>query len=156
MQQVIKEARNRVFSELEGKLFAAEMTQKVMSGFDGLRDKAETCSNVAVLQNITVEADALKIRLLNEIAAKDAEFSVLQKNQESAESRSVAAEDSVGISAVKMQEAQKQIRTVSIRTVNLERTWRIETEDDVDRYLAELGSRLKQQLKEDIVLHIEF
>lgn len=156
VQQVIKEARNRVFSELEGKLFAAEMTQKVMSGFDGLRDKAETCSNVAVLQNITVEADALKIRLLNEIAAKDAEFSVLQKNQESAESRSVAAEDSVGISAVKMQEAQKQIRTVSIRTVNLERTWRIETEDDVDRYLAELGSRLKQQLKEDIVLHIEF
>ena len=33
--------------------------------------KATTCNNVATLQNVKIEADALKVRLLNEMAKRD-------------------------------------------------------------------------------------
>ena len=39
-----------------------------------IRDKAESCNNVATLQNIKIEADALKVRLLNEITEEEAKI----------------------------------------------------------------------------------
>ena len=42
--------------------------------FNEISDKAESCNNVATLQNIKVEADALKVRCLNEIEKEEAKL----------------------------------------------------------------------------------
>ena len=47
-------------------------------------------------------------------------------------------------------------KTVSIKSINTETTWRIETEADVDRYVETLKSKLKLNIKEGTILNIEF
>ena len=51
---------------------------------------------------------------------------------------------------------QKTQQTISIKSINTETTWRIETEADVDRYVEALKRKLKQSIKEGTVLNIEF
>ena len=50
----------------------------------------------------------------------------------------------------------KKQKTVSIKTINTEATWRIETEADVERYIDALKAKLKQRIQDDIILNVEF
>lgn len=69
----IEEARIRVAEELDGKECKEKLSRKVIEAFADIRDKAESCNNVATLQNIKI-ADALKVRLLNEISQEEAKI----------------------------------------------------------------------------------
>ena len=100
---------------------------------------------MAVLQNIKVEADALKIRLLDEIRVEEA----LIKASKIPDTNPT---DGPPIVADK----PKRQKTVSIKSINTESTWRIEKEADVDRYVEGLRIKLKQNIKEDTILNIEF
>ena len=161
----IDEARSRVFQELDDKLCKPFFHDKYTQRFSELHDKASTCNNVATLQNIKVEADALKVRCLNEIANKENEL-LEQKAAEEAAKRSsrneqndLAAEESVSYGNenedVSVPKIKKQ-RTISIKTINTEATWQIETAEDVKRYMAELEKKLLEQIEENTVIHIEF
>ncbi len=141
----IDEAYRRVKEELEGKECKDILINKVHERFRELREKADTCNNVAVLQNIKVEADALKIRLLDEIRAEEA----LIKASKIPDTNPT---DGPPIVADK----PKRQKTVSIKSINTESTWRIEKEADVDRYVEGLRIKLKQNIKEDTILNIEF
>ena len=48
------------------------------------------------------------------------------------------------------------IKTYSIKTVTAAATWQLETEADVDKYIAALQTRLKGMLEENTVINIEF
>ena len=74
VQAAIDEARERVFDELNRKHCHEKLSDKFVNLFNEIREKAEHCNNVAQLQNIKVEADALKIRCLNEISAEEAKL----------------------------------------------------------------------------------
>ena len=65
--EAIDEAKARVAGALEGKACREQLSGKLHEKFMELREKATHCNNVATLQNIKVEADALKVRCLNEI-----------------------------------------------------------------------------------------
>ncbi|ONI39098.1 ATPase [Candidatus Epulonipiscium fishelsonii] len=134
--------RKRVLDELKEKQCAKLLNAKVNSDFDELQEKAKTCNNIAVLQTIKVEADALKIRLLNQIASEETRL------QSSAEltNQNPTPTDTL----------PKQQKVISIKTVNRENTWRIETEQDVDRYIEKLREDLKNQVKENVIINIEF
>ena len=67
----IDEARARVFDELNKTHCKDRFSTKVINAFDELYDKANRCNNVATMKNIRHEADALKMRLLNEIEAAE-------------------------------------------------------------------------------------
>ena len=67
----INEARKRVFDVLNASRCKDKFYNRVLNGFDDLHEKATHCNNVATLKNIRYEADALKVRLLNEIQAED-------------------------------------------------------------------------------------
>lgn len=148
----IEEARLRVMQELEGKECSGILSAKITERFAEITKKAETCNNVATMQNIKVEADALKVRLLNEIAVEEAKImaaklpSTLPGVSESGEK---------AITTPPIPKAKPQ-RTVSIKFINSESTWIIETEEDVDRYVEVLKKKLKQSVKEDMILNIEF
>ena len=123
--------------------------------FHEIKHKATHCNNVATLQNIKVEADALKVRLLNEIA--DTEAKIIARKQ--AEEQAKAAEQS-GTTATEPvtppAPKQKKQKTVSIKSINTEATWRIETVQDVDNYVEALRKKLKRSIENDTILNVEF
>jgi len=125
-----------------------------ISFFNEISEKAKSCNNVATLQNIKVEADALKVRLLNEISTEETRIieSKLPKSTPVSGADKVAENDVPFINKPKI----KTQKTVSIKSINSENTWRIETEADVDRYVETLKAKLKQSIKENTILNIEF
>jgi len=155
----IKDARTRVINELEGKECREKLEKVINQRFAEIQEKAETCNNVAVLQNIKVEADALKVRMLNEINAEEARIVASKQTTSSQETISnqgtapnQVKEEKEAFPKVKM----KEQKTVSIKSINSEATWRIESEADVERYIEALKAKLKQHVKEDLILNIEF
>ncbi len=150
----IKEAHSRVVEELEGKECKDIFSKKVYERFNEINEKAKSCNNVATLQNIKVEADALKVRLLNEISTEETRIieSKLPKPTPESGADKVAENHVPFINKPKM----KTQKTVSIKSINSETTWRIETEADVDRYVETLKAKLKQSIKENTILNIEF
>ena len=142
-------------NELEGKECKDTFINKVHERFTEIKEKAETCNNVATLQNIKVEADALKVRLLNEISAAEARIigSKIPKTPPVLGDDLVAENNPVPY--IKKPKIKTQ-KTVSIKSINTETTWRIETEADVDNYVETLRAKIKQNVKEDTILNIEF
>jgi hypothetical protein len=45
---------------------------------------------------------------------------------------------------------------VGIKSVALTSSWRIETEEDIDKALATLRQNLKAQLEENTIINVEF
>ncbi|OOO00080.1 MAG: ATPase [Epulopiscium sp. Nele67-Bin004] len=149
--EAIESERKRVLEDLQGKQCEKLFNSRVNSSFDGLDAKATSCNNIATLQTIKVEADALKIRLLNQIRQEEEKLQ-RQKQAELAKQNSIAEK----AEAPKVVVPVKQQKVVSIKTVNQENTWRIETEQDVDKYVERLRRNLKGQVKENVILNVEF
>ncbi|NCC15938.1 MAG: BREX system P-loop protein BrxC [Clostridia bacterium] len=148
----IEEARLRVMQELEGKECRSILSNKIAERFAEIKKKAETCNSVATLQNIKVEADALKVRLLNEIAVEEAKI-IAAKQPVTPPKITTSGEEVITPPPAPKAKIQK---TISIKSINSESTWRIETEEDVERYVEVLKQKLKQSVKDDTILNIEF
>lgn len=151
----IDESKSRVLDELNDEELKNTFLTVVNSKFSALNEKAKDCNNVATLQNIKVEADALKVRLLNEI--QDENERIKAKNL-SEQIRTEVVTDSGKTNPVPYtinKKAKKQ-QTLSIKSINSETTWRVETEADIDKYIEKLRTKLKQELKDDLILNIEF
>ena len=136
--EAIEDARKRVWDEIEKRQCHQIFGQRCRDQFGELSEKAEACNNVAALQNIKVEADALKVRFLNAIQ----ETCVKTTPPD-------GGKDDVPPPA-------KKHKTVSIRTVNASSTWQLETPEDVDAYVTSLQRKLKDLLEKDTVIHLEF
>lgn len=158
----IDDARTRVFQELEGKLCKATLRDRYIERFSELHEKATHCNNVATLQNIKVEADALKVRCLNEIAAAEAKLLAKQQEEEERKRREqnpdpFKPDDKKPVTPVVPAPPKvKKQRTISIKTINTETTWQLETSADVKKYIAELEKKLMAQLEDDTIINIEF
>lgn len=159
--ETINLAKARIFEELENKSYKEQVSAGFRERFEELYDKVEKCNNVAKLQSIKAEAEALKIRILNEIATKDenlakeaakkaAEEQKRVQQEKGIESGTIVAEPVVTMPKVKAK------KNISIRTVSPTISWEIETEQDVDKYLAQLKTRILKELAEDTVVNIEF
>lgn len=162
----IDEAKTRVFQELQGKACKEQLSSNFRDKFSNLHEKATHCNNVAILQNIKVEADALKIRCLNEINAAEEKI-VARKEAEEAQRR--VQEAAAQVASGKMPETPtpqptpnilqpkvKKQKTMSIKSINTASTWQIESADDVRHYVSELQDKLMKVLEEGTVIHIEF
>ena len=154
VEAAIEDARVRVFDELKGKLCHDKLSDKFFNLFREIKDKAEHCNNVATLQNIKIEADALKVRCLNEISAEEAKM--IQ-----AATPAPVVDDNTGDEVTPVVVAPpvvptKKKKTVSIKSINTSTTWQIETADDVKKYVSELENKLINSLEEGTIINIEF
>jgi hypothetical protein len=149
VQTAIADARSRVFEELDGKLCKSKLNDKYVGLFQELKDKANTCNDVAALQSIPVEADALKVRCLNEIAQMEEKLTPVTPPP-------ATTDTTTAITPPPVAKPVKKRKSVSIKTINTATTWQIETEEDVKKYITELEKRLINTLEDNTVINIEF
>ena len=127
----IDQARKRVIEVLDTKKYADNYRSRYNTLFDEIRGGAEHCNNVSSLRSYADKAEALKIRLLNEMAKRDELLD--------------GGEDKV-----------KKIKNVTIKNMTQTASWRIESPDDVDKALESLRKSLLSALGENIILNVEF
>ena len=143
----IGDAKARVLEVLETKEYQSELSESYQKLFDGLLKKAKESINVATLQNIKIEADALKVRLLNEMSNKDEQIARDKIDQEDPPNGGGKKPD---------QNKLKKKKNISIKTISASVSWQIETEEDVDRYISALKEQIVKELAEDTIINIEF
>lgn len=148
----IEDAKTRVFDALEGKPYAEALRSTAHKQFSDLQEKMKTCHNVSVLRNIELEADSIKTRLLNDIHQRD-EALARQHAEEAAKTAGEGTEETTPpMPAPKV----KKQKTVSIKAVNHTSSWQVESEQELDAYLARLRQQIVKELAEDTIVHIEF
>ena len=151
VEAAINDAKSRVFAELEGKKCHDKLSDKYVRLFNELKDKLDRCNNVATLQNIKMEADALKVRCLIEISEEEAKYIVATKpDAPSGDGDMEASANNTASVPIKKQ------KTISIKSVNTSTTWQLENEDNVRKYISELEGKLIQLLEKDTIINIEF
>ena len=153
IDNAIQEARQRVFEELQDKKCHDKLADKYVNLFREISDKATNCNNVATLQNIKVEADALKVRCLNEIEKEEAKIIAAEQPAHVAETGNYGGKP---IAPAAPAPKVKRKKTVSIKSINNAATWQLENEADVKKYIAELEKKLMNTLEEDTIINIEF
>jgi len=147
----IEDAKKRVFSELEAKPFKDELSRRYLDLFRELKEKADHCNNVATFQNIKVEADALKLRLLNEITQRSDQFSVISGQKTEYKGNELAKIDDTVHS-----QPPHNVKLVSIKNINTSGTWQIKSKADIDTHIEELRQRLYREIEDNTILNIEF
>lgn len=152
VEEAISEARKRVFEELNGKKCHDKLSDRYVGLFREIHDKATHCNNVAALQNIKIEADALKVRCLNEIEKEEAGLVSPKPLNDDSENTDNGSTEEIAPPVVKV----KKKKTVSIKSINNATTWQIESEEDVKRYVAELEKKLLAALEDNTIINIEF
>ena len=149
----IQDARTRVFEVLDAKSYVAELSDRYIKLFQEIHYKATHCNNVATLQNIKVEADALKVRLLNEMDKKDEAIAAKRVAEDKAKYEIAG----VGVTTPPPPPIKvKKKKNISIKSVSVSASWQIETPQDVDKYMAELRAQILKELEEDTIINIEF
>lgn len=155
VKAAIDDARERVFEVLGTKEYKEQFMSRFLMLFKEISEKAETCNNVATLQNIKIEADALKVRLLNELARKD-ELIALDRVKEQQAKLVVDQSEGQTIPKPAPEPKLKKRKNISIKSVSLSASWQIESPQDVEKYVAELKQRILKELEENTIVNIEF
>ena len=136
MKEEAAQARARVLEELKGKRCEALLSGRYARLFGELADKIGSCNNVARLQGFRAEIDALKLRLLNEISAKEQEL--------------------LETKAHRAPPPKLKIRkNISVRSIGVPLSWQIEGPQDLERYLDALKDQILKQLEEDTIVNLE-
>ena len=158
----IDKSRQRVIEVLDTKEYADEYRQRYNNQFAEIRDGAEHCNNVSSLRSFADKAEALKIRLLNEMDYRDAQLAKAKAE----EARRAAAEaakrakelgktvDVVADPPVKYK--VKKTKNVTIRNMTHTSSWRLESAEDVENVLDTLRRSLLAELDENDIVNVEF
>lgn len=154
----IDQAKARVFEVLNTKEYAVEKKERYLNQFTELRGKAEHCNNVSKLRGYKDEAEALKIRLLNEMDALDAQLA--RKKAEEEAKRQEKAAQALGIPAPEEQKPAaykpRKTRNVTIKSMARTSSWRLEKRSDIDKVLFDLRNALEAELSENDIVNVEF
>lgn len=159
----IDQAQTRVLEVLNTKEYAGEKRSRYIDLFREIHDGAEHCNNVSTLRSFVDKAEALKIRLLNEMDAMDRRIA----EQKAEAARKVAEE-----AAWKAKEEGKTLpdrvadpevtyyvkktKNVTIKNMTHASSWRLESADDVEQVLSALRKSLLTELETNDIVNVEF
>jgi hypothetical protein len=157
----VSESRKRVFEVLNTKPYKDEKLNGYIDLFLEIENGAQSCTNVSVLRGYADRAEALKIRLLNEMDKMDQNIA-LKKAEEIRKALEAQAAKTGNIDKEKIEvEVKKEVKVkktknVPIKNMTKTASWRIESREDVDRYIEELRLKLISELDTDTIVNIEF
>jgi len=158
----VYDSQKRVFDVLNTKEYAETRRSRYSAMFDEIIDAAKGCTNVSVLRGYADRAEALKMRLLNEITQMDRDIAlkkaeeVRKKLEEQAKAVGNVDQAQIEAEVQKKVEKVKKTKNISIKSMTKTASWRLETTEDVDRYLNELRLKLVNELDTDTIVNIEF
>ena len=154
----IDQARARVLEVLNTKEYAGEKKERYLSQFAELHDGAERCNNVSTLRSYQDKAEALKIRLLNEMDALDAQLAG-QKAEDEARRQEKAAQ-ALGVAVPEDKRPApyqpRKSKNVTIKSMARTSSWRLEKPEDIDKVLSDLRKALTAELAENDIVNVEF
>lgn len=154
----IGQARARVLEVLNTKEYAGEKKERYLSQFAELRDGAERCNNVSTLRSFQDKAEALKIRLLNEMDTLDAHLAGRKAEEEAR--RQAEAAQALGIPVPEDQKPApyqpRKSKNVTIKSMARTSSWRLEKQSDIDKVLSDLRKALEAELAENDIVNVEF
>ena len=157
----VRESQKRVFEVLNIKEYKEQKNSSYFSQFMEIEDAAKACTNVSVLRSYADRAEALKIRLLNEMDKMDTNIAMRKAEEMRKALEAQAAQngtvDKEQIEVeVKKEVKVKKTKNVPVKSMTKTASWRIENKEDVDRYVEELRTRLMNELEADTIVNIEF
>ena len=155
----IDHARSRVLEVLSTKEYNEQKRDSYFTLFREIRDGAEHCNNVSSLRSFADKADALKLRLLNEMDALDNKLAQQRAAEEARRKAEEAKQSGTSTDEVEIAPAPVKIRktkNVSIKMMTGTSSWRLESKADIDKYIADLRKTLEAQLDEDTIVNVEF
>jgi hypothetical protein len=160
----IKQDRERVLEVLNIKPYKEAKLSIYQEKFNELYDGAERCNNVSTLRSFADKAEALKLRLLDEMDKEDirlakeaADKAEVERNHQEGESCNSGEEIKPDKTIAEPNSTYKMrtIKNLSIKTVAKTSSWRIENAEDVDKYLNVLRENLMKEINDDTIVNIE-
>jgi len=157
----IENCRKRVVQELENRPYKDVFASKVQKKFSELMDSAEHSHNINQLMSLSNQAEAVKDKFLNEIAAEEER---LAKEQEKAAEVEPSNETLTGDGATTETVADKKApgyvakKTTYLKFRDTVGLHSIEIKDEaaLDSLLAKVKERCMQELKDRDSIHIDF
>lgn len=150
VMQAIETAKNRVVEVVDTKEYMEEKKPKYIELFIEISSGAGKCNNISVLRSYADKAEALKIRLLNEMDAMDAEIVRRKIEEEEKKNPDGSAVDIV------VRVPIKKTKNVSIKNVTHTSSWRIENAEDVEKCVGQLRRSLLAELDVNDIVNVEF
>ena len=128
----------------------------MIQAFEELQQKLETSQEIAAVKNIRLESDTVKLRCLDEITEYE-EAHQPKPDLEPPTAKTVPKSGKDGEIPIKpvtppVQPKQKKRKNISISNVAGARTYSIENEQDIDKFLAEMKQKLLQELEENTII----
>ncbi|MGN8817799.1 BREX system P-loop protein BrxC [Oribacterium sp. HCP28S3_H8] len=156
VMSAINDSYQRVMDVLDTKSYVAEKKEAYGIQFKELFDGVERCNNVFVLRSYADRADALKIRLLNEMDAKDKQIAEKEAAEAKRKAEEEAKKNGQQVTPVVVTPHIKTTKNVPIKSVTGTSSWRLESQEDIEKYINALKKKLTAELKDDTIINIEF
>ena len=156
MRPIVDDDLKKVLSVLDSKPFAEVFRDRMIQAFEELQQKLETSQEIAAVKNIRLESDTVKLRCLDEITEYE-EAHQPKPDLEPPTAKTVPKSGKDGEIPIKpvtppVQPKQKKRKNISISNVAGARTYSIENEQDIDKFLAEMKQKLLQELEENTII----
>ena len=148
----IGQAMKRVLDVLSTKEYNDKKRASYIEKFQEIKEGAEHCNNVSTLRSFADKAEALKLRLLNEMDEFDNELAAQKAEAEGAKQAASADKVDGAPAPVKI----RKTKNVSIKMMTGTASWRLESKEDIDKYIDSLRKTLEAQLDEDTIVNVEF
>lgn len=156
MRPIVDDDLKKVLNTLDEKEFAAVFRNKFIKAYEDLKEKLEGSSEIAAVKNIRLESDTLKLRCLDEITDYEMKHQPQPEPEPSVTPVTPAGgeEDTKPAKPVTppVQPKPKKRKNVSISNVAGARTYSIENEQDIDKFLTEMKKKLLQELEENTII----
>lgn len=162
----VAESHKRVFEVLNTKEYKQSKINPYNEMFLEIQNGAEGCTNVSTLRGYADRAEALKIRLLNEMDKMDQDIALKKAEEVRKKLESEAKEngrydtDLIEQQVSRIAEENgyysKHIKNVTFKKISKSLSWRIESVEDLDKYLNKLRNNLLLELSDNTIVNVEF
>ena len=162
----ISESQKRVFEVLNTKEYKESKINAYNDMFLEIQNGAESCTNVSTLRGYADRAEALKIRLLNEMDKMDKEIAIKKAEEVRKKLEAEAKENGRYDTDLIEQQVSKvaeengyhsqHIKNVTFKKISKSSSWRIESVEDLDKHLNELRNNLLLELDDNTIVNVEF
>ncbi|MFR0667078.1 MAG: BREX system P-loop protein BrxC [Faecalimonas umbilicata] len=154
MRPIVDDDLEKVLHTLDEKEFASVFRDKFINTFAELKQKLDTSHEIAAVKNIRLESDTLKLRCMDEITEYEEAHHPKPVQPVPPETPPTGGGHTEPPKPVTppVQPKPKKRKNVSISNVAGARTYSIENEQDIDKFLAEMKKKLLNELDENTII----